>query len=254
MRYDRPQLRDSLAAQYALGSLRGLARRRFERLMQSDAGLEAAAAYWQSRLNGLVEALPPVEPPPHVWDAIERAIDPPIAPMIAATPAFADRTVVPLRGRMMTRPSRGIAFWRGAALAATAAAAMLAIYIGVRQPAATVAEPIAVLNDESGQAAFVVESGRDTRLLAVTQIAGAAAAPGKSYQLWLLPRGGAKPRPLGLMPQEGRVVLTLTSDDAGALPAAVGVAISLEPEGGSPTGLPTGPVLFKGPVVAPRRG
>jgi len=63
MNYDRPELRDRLAAAYALGTLRGAARRRLERLMSSDATLAAAVEDWQRRLNPLVEALPPVDPP-----------------------------------------------------------------------------------------------------------------------------------------------------------------------------------------------
>ncbi len=247
MKYDDPDLRDRLAAQYALGSLDGLARRRLERQMRIDPDLAAAVDVWQMRLNGLVESLPPIEPPPHVWTAIERAIGQEPAPERSAA---GDAKILPFARSASPPTWRGPWFWRGFGLGAVAAAAILAIFIGVSQFGGQSAdEPLCVLNDASGRAAFVATSDRDLRHLAVTQISGDRPATGKSYQLWVLPRGGARPRPIGLMPQMGRAALTLSSDDAGALATADGVAISLEPAGGSPTGLPTGPVLFKGGVI-----
>jgi anti-sigma-K factor RskA len=94
-------------------------------------------------------------------------------------------------------------------------------------------------------------AGRDARHLALAQVSGGPAAAGRVYQLWVL-KGGAKPRPIGLLPNASRAALDITEDDARALAAADGVAISLEPAGGSPTGLPTGPILFKGSLLAQR--
>jgi anti-sigma-K factor RskA len=67
MRYADPDLRDRLAAEYALGTLRGPARRRFERLLSDDERLRDAAEDWELRLNLLGESAPAVEPPAHVW-------------------------------------------------------------------------------------------------------------------------------------------------------------------------------------------
>ena len=50
-----PELIDRLAASYALGTLRGGARRRFETLAREHATVRAAALVWQTRWSGLTE-------------------------------------------------------------------------------------------------------------------------------------------------------------------------------------------------------
>ena len=72
----------------------------------------------------------------------------------------------------------------------------------------------------------------------------------KTLEVWLVPPNGT-PRSLGLLPSvEGgtTVALTLPRETAEAL-ATSELAVSLEPSGGSTTGLPTGPVLFSGAVL-----
>ena len=70
MNYADPELRERLAAEYALGALSGLSRRRFERLLSSDRDLGDLVEDWELRLNLLIELAPPVEPRAQVWDEI----------------------------------------------------------------------------------------------------------------------------------------------------------------------------------------
>ena len=65
----------------------------------------------------------------------------------------------------------------------------------------------------------------------------------KDYQLWMLPADGSNPVSLGLLPEQAGSIM-LTPPDAFKLAQVNGLAVSLEPAGGSPTGLPTGPVLY----------
>ena len=67
MNYRHPELRDRLASEYALGTLHGLARKRFERLMRDDADLRRSVAEWQERLMPMAQAIAPVNPPKRVW-------------------------------------------------------------------------------------------------------------------------------------------------------------------------------------------
>jgi anti-sigma-K factor RskA len=191
------------------------------------------------RLNPLVEALPPVEPPPEIWRKIERRI--------ARPPAPSGRWAAEIWAELW----HSLGFWRGFGLAAGAVALLLAIYLGERPPMGG-HEPVAVLEDTGGRAAWLVAAEPRARRLSVRLVAAERAPAGRVYELWLLPKGGAKPRPLGLLPAEGPAALELAPEDAAALAGADGLAISLEPAGGSPTGLPTGPVLFKGAVLAAR--
>ena len=82
------------------------------------------------------------------------------------------------------------------------------------------------------------------RHLRAVALGGARPQSGKSFELWALPDNGGAPVSLGLMPESGRLDRELTDAQRAALRGASKVAVSLEPTGGSPTGAPTGPVLF----------
>jgi anti-sigma-K factor RskA len=127
MNYADPELRDRLAAEYALGALRGLERRRFERLLSGDRDLRALVEDWELRLNLLGESAPAVEPRAQVWSEIARQI----APAPASTPA---PTPAPAREGWLDRLSDSLAFWRAAAGLAAATAAALIFYVAFLPP------------------------------------------------------------------------------------------------------------------------
>ena len=102
MNYTDPEQRDRLAAEYALGTMRGPARQRFERLLSGNADLRDLAQDWELRVNLLAESAPAVEPPAHVWEGIARRVGP------ASAPAS-----LPETRRNWLWDSLG--FWRGAA-------------------------------------------------------------------------------------------------------------------------------------------
>ncbi len=74
MDYGRPDLADRLAADYALGVLRGRARARFEALLPAHPALREAVATWQQRLLPLSGVLPLQAPPARVWQRIEATL------------------------------------------------------------------------------------------------------------------------------------------------------------------------------------
>ena len=76
-------------------------------------------------------------------------------------------------------------------------------------------------------------------------MASLEARPDNAFELWLLPADKSKPISLGLLPQQGNAVVKVT-DEVALLLASSGLAVSLEPLGGSPTGQPTGAVLYQG--------
>ena len=102
MRYAGRKLRQMLAAEYVLGTLRGRARARFVRLLAGDAVLRLEVAYWEQRLAGLASRIAPVTPREVVWTAIDRSIN---ANAVAGQPQ---------------RGAGGLAFWRGWAAVSTA--------------------------------------------------------------------------------------------------------------------------------------
>jgi anti-sigma-K factor RskA len=145
MNYAHPELRDRLAAEYALGTLRGRARRRFERLLSGDAGLRDLVQGWEMRVNLLAESAPAVPPSPRVWEGIARRVGPAPTP-VATTPGLVERLW------------DSLGFWRGASLLAAGAAAALAVFIALRPPAIG-PEQVAALDQRL--------SGIETKLAAV---------------------------------------------------------------------------------------
>lgn len=264
MNYGDPTLRDHLAAEYALGTLRGAARRRFERLMAGDAALRALVASWEARLNPLAETAVPAAPPAAVWRRIEAGLGPAPARAAPSRPGPAPLGPASRRRswaeRLFGRPSTPVpsmatagmwycvGLWRALGLGATAVAVALALYLGVGQPAVAPAPThIAVLAAADGAAVLVARLDSRSGRLAITSVALPAVAPGQALELWLLPPDGAAPRSLGLI-DGASADRDLGDEDVGSLTAGA-LAVSLEPAGGSPTGQPTGPVLYSGPVL-----
>ncbi len=227
MDYGRPDLADRLAAGYAAGTLRGAARRRFEALLPAHAGLRAATREWLERLMPLTLSVPPQTPPASVWKAILARIDPPPA-SAGAGPAW----------------SR-LAFWRGLAGFTSVAAVALAVLVVSPTP---VQAPIVVVLSAAGApegsvaaASFVASISADGRAVVTRPLVNVGLQPDKSLELWAIPPGGA-PRSLGVISPNGTTVVQRDK----ALEGTDTLAVTLEPPGGSPSGKPTGPVLYAG--------
>jgi anti-sigma-K factor RskA len=227
MKHDDPKLIDALAAEYVLGTLGGRARRRFERWRSKEWHVERRVQAWEERLSGLALRLSPMRPSPHVWSQIEKRI---------GTNAGA-RTTPPQTKRS--------ASWQAIA----ASVALLAVLVGgfymYRSVLGPELLPLATLTAQNATApSWDLSADNDLRHLRARAGAGALAQAGKSFELWALPDNGSAPVSLGLMPVVGEIDRELTDMQRVALRGASKVAVSLEPEGGSTTGAPTGPVLF----------
>lgn len=208
----------ALAAEYALGTLRGAARQRFARRLPEEPALTAEVRRWQTSLSELDQGITPVTPPEAIWQRIERGL-----------PAE------------KTRVSTARWPWLGWALAASFAGALL--YTHYTVPPAP--QTVAVLNGDSQQGSWVVSLSPDKTQLTVEAINASAIQPDRSLQLWLIPPG-EKPQSLGLIEHPARQQVVVTNMPLASLPT---LAISLEPRGGSPTGQPTGPVLYSGKLI-----
>jgi anti-sigma-K factor RskA len=216
------QDRDLLAAEYVLGTLEGEEAREAARLLDSDAAFAASVRQWEARLAPLASGVAPVAPPEEVWARI------------AASTGAASGEVVPLAFR------RRLRVWQGGAALALAVAASLAAFIVLRPvPAARVA----VLAPISGGVPVLLATEQAGGVL-VIQPSGAIAVPSdRDLELWALAKGETRPRSLGVLPASGRRLVAALAPDTQLL-------VSLEPLGGSPTGQPTGPVVYGGTITA----
>lgn len=184
----------------------------------------------------------------------------PSAPQLAVPAPAIERSadVIYLAGRVQR--------WRGFAVGMSAIAALLAVYVAISQfapgllPAgrgaqnaavSTAAPParlVAVLQQEPTAPAFLLTVDPQDRSMTVRRLT-ASADPGRSYELWLISNNNPKPVSLGLVGASEFTTRALPQGfNISELPAA-SYAISLEPAGGSPSGAPTGPILFKGKMV-----
>ena len=106
---------------------------------------------------------------------------------------------------------------------------------------------VVVLAGQDGKPALIASARRDDRFLLVKAVGAAPVDPGKTLELWMLPQG-QPPRSLGVLPTGELVRVPLAAPTDAALANVPALAVSLEPTGGSPTGLPTGPVLYSGKI------
>ena len=261
-----PALIEQLAASYALGTLRGGARRRFEHLARTHAPIRAAALIWQSRLASVAELQPQAAPSPAVWKRIENLVN-------AEKQANAMQSA---RAQAATAPSRwwaSLGLWQGLT-AAGSMAAVVAVVVAANlshlnadlggqvagldgqvknltSKLATAAltpeiQYVAVLADDQATASMLVTFDQKNGRLVLKRVGGFQAQPDKSLQLWALPPTGG-PRSLGVLSNDAVVRLTAVGSDVQQVPT---LAVSLEPKGGVPSaGGPTGPVLFKGALI-----
>ena len=231
--YKSPELRERLAAEYVIGTLRGRARARFEALARYDPALRRIVAEWEARLTPLSAAAVEIEPPPRLWQKIARRI------------AGSGRGV---------SASRGLAFWRGMAVTSVAFVLILATFIGVAPRPDPPMAMVTVMNDERGQPALVVswppmKAMREPFVRVKVVQEHPVMAPGTTWEMWMLPGGKAAPVSLGLITTDADQTMRLRPALATRMDGAWGLAMSVEPKGGSPTGAPTGPVIFKGQCV-----
>lgn len=220
-------LRQKLAAEYALGTLRGGARRRFEGWLHQDADLRNIVAEWQQRLAPMAEFAGAVTPPRSVWAGIERRLG-----LNRRTSAWKFWL------------NENLAFWRGLGMVSTGLAAMLLVVVLTRTADVPAISYVATLADDKAQAAMLVTADARHRELAVRLLSDAPVAANKSLHLWAVPKSG-NPRSLGVL-AGNRGSFPLTDKAIGADVALL--AVSLEPKGGSPDpNGPTGPIVYKGP-------
>lgn len=222
MNYEQAELLDRLAAEYTLGTLRGSARRRFERLCVESGAARGAVYRWEDHWSVLSRTLRPVQPSPQVWAAVSRRL---YGDAAAALPRASRRRT-----------------WRLALAAGVVAVAIIAGLI-LRQLAPPPLQTLAVLGTDTAHPVWRLERRLPLTALTIEVIGAVPPAAGKSYELWALPRHGA-PVSLGLLPGGGRAERALTEPQRLALLSADKVAVSVEPLGGSPTGSPTGPIVI----------
>jgi anti-sigma-K factor RskA len=270
----------ALAAEYALGTLDADERAQVETMMAVDKDFTAMVEAWQQKLGVLNQMVGSIEPRPEVWDRIKAATglgEPqaalllPEAPQPAAIEAVAPAAAVDTSN--VIRLSAQARRWRNVATFTTAIAAALVAMIAVQayrpellpdglrpKPRVQVVEVkttsvpvpagqyVALLQKDSGSPAFILTVDGATRNFTVRRV-DATPEPGKSYELWLVSDKLQRPRSLGVIGGNDFTIRPVLSGyDADTVNKAT-YAVTLEPEGGSPTGVATGPIVYTGKLI-----
>ena len=259
---NNPELLDRLAASYALGTLRGGARRRFEALARGSITIRVATHCWQERFAVMTELEKSVAPAPYVWTRIQNLLTPQTA-INSQTNADANSA----QNAIITALRHGLSRWKGIGLTSLAAAAIASVSMIVlnnqhtnqlsqakgqvgQLTAQLKASPrvqyVAVLADDKAIASLLVTFDPKSQQLTVKRVGAYQEGADKSLQLWALPNGSA-PQSLGVLASDTVNNLKVQSTQVNQVPT---LAISLEPKGGVPSSAgPTGPVLFKGALL-----
>jgi len=273
---EEPDDRDGQAAEYALGTLEAEERLKVQALMAADPRFAETVRDWERRLGELNALIASIEPPADTWERIKAAL-------FASAPAAARLRVersLPLASidrAEVASLRRRLRRWRGATAAITAIAAAFAGVVVVRElrpeilpvqlrpkervqvvevtktvevpvPSPQPAQYVAVLQRDAASPAFLLTFDLEHRVLTVRTV-GAERQRGKSYELWLISANYPTPRSLGVIgTEEFSVRRQLASYDAVTINSAT-YAVSIEPVGGSPTGVPTGPVVYTGKLI-----
>ena len=221
MNYQTESLRNALAAEYVLGTLRGPARQRFQKLMMQYPLISEATHTWEQYLNGLGQNIPAVEPDAAVWQRIEQQLG------FVAKPA---------KDNVVTITTNKPRIWQSIAGLASAAAVVLAVLLfSFTPPPVSDIEQLAMVNNEQTELLWAIEVSQDSINVRATK--NLVAKTDADYELWIVAADGRAPISLGLLPKSGKLTLNkpqlFDQIDISAL------AVSLEPLGGSPSGSPT---------------
>ena len=224
-----PEAIDSLAAEYVLGTLRGPARRRFERWRANTPLVQERCRFWEDNLMHLAKGFAPVTPPPHLWQGIRRRLNLSDDGQRAGDRQRAGRLLAIAASVLLIAGLSALLYWR------SLAPGKLSEVAAIATPAGASMWEVAVYNT-SGR--LIVRAG---------QLSGYPTD--RDYELWALPAGG-KPVSLGVLPRTGKSDRTLTAAQRLAVANTAQIAVTLEQIGGSPTGQPTSAPVFVVPLRA----
>ncbi len=249
MKHINPEIGDQLAADYVLGTMPTRTRQRFEAILKTNPQLRKVVAAWEARLTPMASSAPEVVPPRHVWNTIQKKL-------------FGKHSQEP---EMQQTWWSSLGFWRAATGFTTimlVVSGLLVLTPAAEDPAAiptidpaTDSMMVVIMEDMQTQSPAMTvswESGAtnlDNRVLRLRVIGHAEMAPDTAWELWMVPHDDSAPVSLGLITTHELQVLRVPQALAQPLDEAWGLGMSVEPKGGSPSGKPTGPMLYRGKCI-----
>lgn len=242
MNYLKPERLDRLAREYALGTLHGGARRRFERVLREHDEATLAVSGWQRQFDTLAASVPPLAPSEAVWSGLEQRLF-----KTASQPARRSGWASILSG-----------LFAGRVLGGALAGALLCVVVLRQEPQWIGQEPyrdalpasyVGLLLDGAGKPTLLASSRRHGRLLSVKLLQPVAIPAGAVAQLWALPKDGSAPFAVGTVPANGSAALMLTESSEKLFFNVTRLAVSIEPAPVPPGARPSGDFVLSGHCV-----
>lgn len=257
----QPPSADIFAGEYVLGVLDAAQRREAQARIEQDPGFARLVADWEQRLVPLLDTRAAADVSPHVWPRIRTRLGWP--------------AVDSSRQESRQNLWQNTGFWR-AATGFAAAAALAAIAIGplglfrgadttvdpgvgpgpiaiepppkppVEDPSAP--KPVTTLAHDDGSPGWLASVDANSGTVLMVPVPSPADADGRVPELWLIPPGESA-KSLGIVSIDRSHTVKVPDTLRRALAKGAVLAITLEPVGGAPQGVATGPIVAKGDIV-----
>ncbi len=229
-RYQNPELFEQLAIEYAVGSMQGRARKRFEVLMETHFYLRAVVDAYEIKFANLVELLPEKQPSNQVWKNIESHIK-------AAAPQ-----------------EKKVSWWQtsffkqgfGMAAMAVIVSAVLLLNPMTITPEATATAYTAILESDSKVPMAVTKIQKSDMTLSIDIMKKVQIADNMELTLWCHPKDGGMPMKMGTVSKSGKTNIKISKKEWQEMKDVGSLAISVEHKGENTAMKPTGRILLKG--------
>ena len=222
---------DIVAAEYVLGVLPADERRQAAQRIEAERAFARLVDRWEVHFAPLGVGYAEAEAPAGVKIALDRRL-------FSAGATTTGEASAP--GLLSS-----LAFWRVLAVASIAA---LAFYIALPFVSPPVEAPqerlVASLAADGSDVRYLAVYDESTNDIGLSRVAGEP-AQGSDFELWVI-EGQQAPVSLGVIPDTPSARLPVSDELRARMVSGAVFAISVEPDGGSTTGAPTGPVVAAG--------
>jgi anti-sigma-K factor RskA len=239
-RYQDPEVYERLAGEYVLGTLRGGALRRFERLMHERPYIRYAVDTWEDRLNPLAESLPDTVPDPRVWKAISKGIK-------TSSRSQTGESAIQAAGKD-TGFWQSLGMWQAATALMSVLLAVVVLMPQQKNNSMPMPSYVAVLESDSKTPMMVTMGDSTKRVVSVRIMQMPEVGDDQDIQLWAMRGHNQSPLPVGILQKDNMETQLSFSKPQWQenIKGAKMFAVSFEPKGGSPSGQPSGKMMYKG--------
>lgn len=227
-RYQNPEVFEQLAIEYAVGSMRGRARKRFEILMDTHFYLKATVEAYENKFANLVELLPETKAPDTVWQGIEAHIEANTLQEEEKTPWW-----------------KANFFKQGFAMAAMALIVTAVMLYNPMTEHSPISYSAMLESDSKGPMAFTKIEKSDM-MLKIDIMKDVQVADDMELTLWCHPKKGGAPMKMGTISKHGKTEIKISEEEFKNMKNVGLLSVTVEHKGNKTVQKPTGKVILKG--------